>query len=176
AAIVAVTQELLRKASLNADVMLRDELAAAIAYRLNADFIDPAITLQAGVRPASITNGATSQASTTAAQDLNYILGNIVGAELPLSQLVLVMSGLNAFALARLRDPLGNRIYPELSVTGGTIDGVPVVVSDHVGTNVVGLVANEIYLVDEGGLDISASDQASLEMADNPSSASMGGT
>ena len=42
-----------------ADVLIRDQLAQALAARLDVDFIDPGKAAVPGVSPASITNGLT---------------------------------------------------------------------------------------------------------------------
>jgi hypothetical protein len=47
--------------------------------------------------------------------------------------------------------------------------GFPVVTSDYVPANTVVLVnAPQVYLADEGGFGVSMSEEASLEMVDNP--------
>src|SRR5690606_31982809 len=63
ATITVVTEELLRKSSPAADAILRDALAAAVAERIDTDFIDPGKAASAGVSPASITNGVSAIAS-----------------------------------------------------------------------------------------------------------------
>lgn len=168
ATIAAITKELLRRSTNAADTMIRNELAEAIRSRMDRDFIDPAKALVANVSPASITNGAANQASTNAEADLNFLISTLVAANIPLSSAVLIMSSMNAFALSRRKDPLGNRIFEGLTINGGNVDGVPVIVSDYVGDIVVMVAAREIYLVDEGGLQVDMSDQASLEMSDAP--------
>jgi HK97 family phage prohead protease len=55
--IAVVTEELLRRSNPAAEALLRDNLAAAIAARLDIDFINPAKAAVAGISPASITNG-----------------------------------------------------------------------------------------------------------------------
>jgi hypothetical protein len=59
-------------------------------------------------------------------------------------------------------------------MTGGTLFGVPVIVSEHLtslgspSTGMVVLVnASDIYLADEGGVSLEASGEASLEMLDS---------
>src|SRR5690606_19619661 len=55
--IAVATMELLRDSSPSAELLLRDELAAALRERLDRDFIDPAKSSLSGVSPASILNG-----------------------------------------------------------------------------------------------------------------------
>jgi hypothetical protein len=54
-------------------------------------------------------------------------------------------------------------------MTGGTFNGMPVIVSDYIPAGTVVLAnASDIYLADEGGIQVDMSREASLEMADNP--------
>ena len=56
-----------------------------------------------------------------------------------------------------------------LTMRGGTLGGLPVIVSDHVPVGTVIMVnAQDVFLADDGLVTIDASREASLEMADNP--------
>ena len=55
-----------------------------------------------------------------------------------------------------------------MSMTGGTLDGMPVIASDYVGDIVVLVNASDIYLADDGEITVDASREASLEMSDAP--------
>jgi len=55
-----------------------------------------------------------------------------------------------------------------MSMTGGTLKGMPVIASNYVGTNVVLLNASDIYLGDEGGVQVDMSREASLQMDNAP--------
>ena len=55
--IAVCTEEVLRDSSPSAEMIVRDQLAAALRERMDIDFIDPAKAAVAGVSPASITNG-----------------------------------------------------------------------------------------------------------------------
>src|SRR3546814_13819304 len=59
---------------------------------------------------------------------------------------------------------LGQPEFPGISMTGGKFQGLPVIVSKHIG-NVVALAnAADIFLGDEGGVQVDMSREASLEM------------
>ncbi len=174
-ALCVASNELLRKASGAADVMLRDELARAVAEEEDSTFIGTAAT--SGGAPAGILNGASTQVSdaTTGASasakfeaDFAYLVGKMIAAKIPFASMVILMSTANAFALSRIRDANGNYVYPNIGMSGGNVSGVPVLVSDYVGTSVVLLAANEVFLVQGVGLDIRMSDQASIEMQSAP--------
>jgi len=174
--IAVVSEEMLRFASASAETFVRNALRDALQARLDSDFINPAITLQAGVRPASITNGATTTASSavTAAEvmaDLKYLMGTFITAGISLSSMVWIMRESAALALATMVTTLGQREFPDVTVTGGTLLNVPVITSQHVPSGIVVLVsADNIYLSDDGGISVSLSREASLEMDTAPSS------
>jgi hypothetical protein len=66
-------------------------------------------------------------------------------------------------------NPLGQAEFPGITMTGGTFNGMPVIVSDYIPAGTVVLAnASDIYLADEGGIQVDMSREASLEMADNP--------
>ena len=55
---------------------------------------------------------------------------------------------------------------------GGTLEGIPVITSQYVTQGVVTAVAApEIYLADDGGIDVSMSREASLQMDTAPTNA-----
>lgn len=183
AAICVASEELLRKASGAADAMLRDELANAIAAEEDSVFIGTAAG--SAVKPAGILYNATKQGSLTTASatpvekfeaDFAYLVGKMIASKIPFASMVLIMSTANAFALSRQRDPNGNAVYPNIGMNGGNVSGVPVLVSDYVGNTVVLMAANEVYLVNGGGIDVRMSDQASIEMSTAPTGKSSDGT
>jgi hypothetical protein len=75
-----------------------------------------------------------------------------------------IMSATNALALSMMTNPLGQPEFRDISMMGGTFQGLPVIVSQHIG-NVVALVnASDIFLGDEGGVSVDMSREASIEM------------
>lgn len=170
AAITVATMELLRDSSPSAERMLRDDLAAAVAARLDITFVDPTVTASAGVSPASITNGAeviTSAATTDAdaiRNEVRSVMLKFSNALNPLTSGVWIISSSTALALAMMVNTLGQAEFPGISINGGTFMGLPVIVSDHVTDYVVLMNAGDIWLGDVGGLQIDMSDQASLQM------------
>lgn len=172
--IAVVTEELLRRSTPAAEGLIRDNLADAIAARLDTDFINPAKAAVAGVSPASITNGLTAVVSTggdadAIRADVRALMATFIAAQNAPTSGVWIMGTLTALSLSMLVNPLGQPEFPGLSMTGGTFQGLPVIVSDYIGAGVVVLAnASDIYLADEGGVQVDMSREASLEMADNP--------
>jgi len=172
--IAVVTEEVLRNSSPSAEVIVRDQLAAALRERLDLDFINPAKAEVAGVSPASITNGVTPVASTgTTADDvradIQALFAAFIAANNAPTSGVWIMRATTALALSLMQNPLGQAEFPGIGMNGGTFFGLPAIVSEYVPDGIVALVnASDIYLADDGGIAVDMSREASLEMADNP--------
>ncbi len=180
--IAVVTMEVLRDSSPSAETIVRDQLAAALRERLDLDFINPAKAAVADVSPASILNGVAGIASSgntadDVRTDLRALFGAFIAANNAPTSGVFVMEATTALALSLMVNPLGQSEFPGISMNGGTLSGLPVIVSEYVPTGVVALVnAADIYLADEGGVEIDMSGEASLEMDDAPTGDSVAPT
>jgi HK97 family phage major capsid protein len=171
ATISVATMEVLRDSSPSAERLIRDDLAAAVAERIDQTFVDPALAGVANISPASITNGAESVASTgdtadAIRLDVRALLQKFIDSKNPLTQGVWIMGSANALALASLMNPLGQPEFPSIGMTGGTFMMRPVIISDYVGDIVVLVNASDIWFADEGGISIDSSQEASLQMVD----------
>jgi HK97 family phage major capsid protein len=146
--------------------------------RLDTDFVNPNKAAVSDVSPASISHGVTPVPSTgTDAHavrcDVQSVMGTFIEANNPLKSGVWVMSANRALALSLMRNALGQPEFPGITVNGGTFAGLPVIVSQYTtadsrGDFVFLLNAGDIYLGDEGGVQIDMSEEASLQMLDNP--------
>lgn len=169
AAIAVLTEELIRFSNPAADILVRNSLADAVVERLDIDFIDPAKAEVAGVSPASITNGVTSTPSTgNPDDDAKAAFGQFITSNLQPTGAVWLMSATTALALSLRKNALGQKEYPEMTLLGGTFQGLPVVVSQYVGNLLVLVNAPDIYLADDGGVAVDMSREASLEMQSEP--------
>jgi HK97 family phage prohead protease len=174
--ICALTDESIRFSNPKSDMIVRDSLAAALRERLDIDFIDPAKTAVVGVSPASITNGAATVVSSgddadDIRLDIRSLYAKFAAANNPVSTGVWIMSSNNAVALAMMTNPLGQPEFSGMTMTGGTLNGMPVIASDYItkAMNIVVLVnASDIFVADDGDIAIDASREASLEMSDAP--------
>ena len=183
AAITVATMELLRDASVAAETMFRDQLAAAVIERLDTDFINPAKAASAGVSPASITNGVTPiNSSGNDAEDIRAdfraLMATFLANDNPPSSAVWIMPTMVALSLSLMLNPLGQSEFPGVGMTGGTLLGIPVIVSDYMLTATAGAYvalvnASDIWFADEGGVDIAMSTEASLQMDDVPTQSSV---
>lgn len=178
--IIAVTEDWLRFSSPANDRRIRDSMATALQTRMDTDFVDPAKDVAALVSPASITFGAANQAATGTGDhadiiaDLKYLLGT-VSVNGVRRQPILLMDPNTALALSLMINAFGQRIFPGMTMQGGTFEaGIPVIVSDAVpsatsGGTVIMLNAPEILVADDGGFDVAISRDASLLMTDDAS-------
>lgn len=173
--IAVMTEEIMRFSNPSIEVLVRDELANALQERMDTDFITPSVTVTPGVRPASITNGANTFASSAVtssqiASDVAALMAYMTAANIDMNSLVFVMRQAQAISLALMKTTLGVFEFPTMSASGGTLFGVPVIVSNYVPSGVVVLLnANDVYLSDDGGVNVAMSNQASLEMETAPS-------
>ncbi|MCY1484063.1 phage major capsid protein, HK97 family [compost metagenome] len=179
--IAVATMEVIRDSSPAADGIIRDQLAAALRQRLDIDFIDPDKAAVSDVSPASILNGVAGiPSSGTDADfvrtDLKALFSAFIAANNAPTSGVFIMTATMALSLSLMVNALGQPEFPTITMTGGTLNGLPVIVSEFVPTDssgsLVALVnASDIYLGDEGGIDLSMSTEASLQMdsaPDNP--------
>lgn len=176
--IAVATMEVIRDSSPSAEGIIRDQLAAALRERLDIDFIDPAKAAVAGVSPASILNGVAGIPSSgtdadAVRADIRALFNAFIAANNAPTSGVWLMPATTALALSLMQNPLGQAEFPGISMTGGTLFGLPVIVSEYIPTDssgaIVALVnAGDIYLGDEGGIDLSMSTEASLQMNDTP--------
>lgn len=178
ATIAVITEELARLSAPSAETIVRDNLAEAIIQQMDADFVNPANAGTTDVKPASITNGVTAvpasgNAYNDVIQDIQNIFAPFIAANLSPANGVWIMSSTTALALSLMRIPVGadgagGLAFPGLSLTGGTFQGMPVIVSEAVGNIVILANARDILLADDGQVTIDSSREASLQMNDAP--------
>ncbi|MFK4062941.1 phage major capsid protein [Brucella anthropi] len=172
--IAVVTMEVLRDSSPSAEAIVRDQLAAALRERLDIDFINPAKAAVADISPASILNGVAgipSSGNTADAvrADLKALFGAFIAANNAPTSGVFIMEATTALALSLMTNPLGQAEFPGITMNGGTLSGLPVIVSEYVPDGIVALVnASDIYQADDGDVNVDMSMEASLEMDNAP--------
>ena len=185
AAIVAMTEELVRFSNPAAESVIRQDLANAMTFFLDRQFLDPSVAAVANVSPASVSNGVTpvTPTGTTMAAfraDVKTLFGNIFAANLNTTGGAWVMTQQQALALSLAQNSLGQEVFPTVSAErGGTLMGYPVIQSENIasttgspadGFPIFFLIAPEIMLADDGQITIDASREASLQMESAPDS------
>jgi len=187
--IAAITKELLKTSSPSAELIVRNDLAAALQYVLDRTFLDPTMGVIANERPASVLYGLTAVSPTgtnyaALATDFKSLMANIITDNIEGGG-VWIMSRTTALALSLMVTSLGVPQFPGMTPEGGTLFGYPVLVSQsaYFGSgspdyaNIIAFVIpSEIYLADEGMVDLEMSDQVALQLLDNPTNDSGGST
>ena len=169
AGIVMMTDELLKLATPSADKMLLNDLVDASVALIDTTFMDAAA--QTTVRPAGVLNGATKVVATGVtvaaySADLAALRKTFISNNLSLSGAYYIMSETRASDMSELRDALGNTYYRGMDSEMGqkTLNGLPVIESET-SADVIALVKpSELYLADDGEVQIDYSDQATIDM------------
>lgn len=180
AAISVVTDELARFSDPSILELVRDDLADAVIERMDVDFVDPtkAAGTGTGLSPASVTNGVTPIASLgndseAVRQDISALWAAAETANMPTDSAVYITDVKTARALSMLQNPLGQPSYASMTPSGGSINGTPVIVSNYVPAGADGSLfilafTREIYLADDGAVNIAYSREATIVMDDDP--------
>lgn len=183
AAISVVTDELSRFSDPAIQTLVRDDLADAVIERMDIDFVDPdkAVGTGASASPASITNGVTPIASSgtdadSVRADIAALWAEADATNLPTASAVYITDAKTARALSLLRNPLGATEFPGVTMAGGSIDSVPLIVSNYVPSDSSGSLfilafASEIYLADDGVVTIDLSKEATIFLDDDAANA-----
>lgn len=180
AGITVITQELARFSDPNAEALVRDQLGDTVIERIDSDLFDPDVAAVSGVNPAGLLNGVAPVAgpSGTDPDDIRCALMRLWApwdATFMGARPAYYTTPAVARFLAFMRGPLGEVAFPGMTAQGGTLDGVPVRVSQYLANNggsggspFILVDESEIYLADDGTVTIDASTEATIEMSDTP--------
>lgn len=183
AGIVVITEELARSSEPAAEDLIRRDLTASIVAFMDSQFVDPS-KAATGISPASITNGVTAltpsgTTGTALMQDLNRLFGQFLTNNLSLESAALITTQQVAMRIGSLLNSFGQPMFPTANAQGGSVLGVPIVVSENIpsttgspteGWPIILVSAREILLADDGQVTVDASREASLQMETAPDS------
>lgn len=182
-AITVISQELVRFNDMAAETRIRNLLAGCIIARVDADLFDPDLAAVTNIVPAGLLNGV----APVAASGIDYGDAQTVRDAIDLlwaswdslhlgSRPAYYTTPAVARKLAGCREALGNKAFPEMTMTGGSIEGVPVRVSQYLANNggsggapFILVDEAEIYLADDGSVTLDARDDVAVEMDSAPS-------
>ena len=188
AALAVLTKEEIRFSNPAAEAKVRDDIARAVIYRQDHDFMDPAKAAVVNVSPAGILFGTApiAPSGTTAGAartDFATLLATFATLMLDPSDIVIVMSTLSALNLSLMLNPLGAPQFPGLTMAGGNFLGFPVITSEALTALgspaqdiIAAIKASDVYVADDGTVTIDASDQASVEMTNASAQSGITGT
>lgn len=173
AGIIVITKELAMFSSPSAEGVIRRSMIAGCTRFLDQQFVSANAEVT-NVSPAGILNGKSAAVSASGATatafriDFNTALQAFVTNNEDPTGVVVLMSAKNALGLSLLVNALGQPEFPQINASGGTIVGLPVVVSQNLGTTIILIKASDILLAEDGGVQVDVSDTASVEMNDFP--------
>jgi HK97 family phage major capsid protein/HK97 family phage prohead protease len=189
AGLVSVTKELARLSTPSAEMLVRDELTKALVYLLDDSFINPNNGGITNEKPASMTYGVTptTASGTTYAAfrtDVQALFETFFDNHIDTMNGVWIMSHSLALKLSMMVDSNDRVVHPNLTPMGGTMLGYKAIVSQvaqiagspQYNDVLIFLCPSEVFLADDGQAQFSVSDQASIELLDNPTNLSTGGT
>lgn len=189
AGLCAIDNELARLSTPSAELMIRNDLGDAIIQLTDDSFINPNNGGVTNVSPASMTYGVTpvTPTGTTYAAmrtDLQTLMETALDANLKTEGSVWIMSASLALKLSMMVNALDQKVSPDLSINGGTFQGMKAIVSQaaqiagspQYNDVLIWLHPQEVFLADDGQVTVEASKEASIQLLDNPTNASTGGT
>lgn len=174
ACIMGFTDELARFSNPSIEMLVRNNLAKGLAKFLDEQFLDPSVTEITNVSPASITNGAANDPASGIDQaavlsDIRQAFANLQAANIPITGCVWIMQPTLATGISMILTPLGQPAFAQITPAGGSLYGLPVIVSNSAPAGQVTLIhAPSIFLADDGGIAVDLSREASVQMDDNP--------
>jgi HK97 family phage major capsid protein len=174
--LVPFTGELFESWSAATQANLLDSITRAVVFAMNYALLDPSYG-ETLTRPASVTNGiAPTQSTGSTAAQVTADLKALLAAFSDFSRVLIAMSPSSALHLSQLLTTGGVNAFPAMSVTGGSIWGVPVAVTHAAaqlgspGSNlVVAIDGRRILVADDGVITAEGSTQAALQFSDTPS-------
>lgn len=174
--ICVLTKELVAISNPAALPIVQREMLNQLVEFADTQLLLSSVALVANVNPASLTNGVTGTAAsgtgeTNIRQDLRALLSSFSAANFPLTGVVLVTSEDILFRIATAVNALGQTSFPGIGLSGGTVYGVPIIGSNAVTEEqIVGIHAPSILVGNNNQMEVSISEEASLQMDDAPTS------
>lgn len=179
-AISVISKELIMHSSPSAEQLVRDGLVTAAAQRIDATFLGTSPA--SGATPAGMLNGVIGLVSAgtdgdSVRQDIRALIAKFQEVY-NASGLYWVMNTNLETGVALMKNALGVAEFPEMA--SGNLFRYPFVTGDNVGANhLILLKPSDIYKIGDGGIQVSVSDQATIEQdsapagdAENPTAAS----
>jgi hypothetical protein len=152
---IVASKELLEDDSVDAELIIRDQLVKSLASALDQAFLDPSNSGSAGVKPASVTNGAGTDSPSENLFEWDTYQGDI-------QNTWVIMHPLQAARMS------GSE-YPGLGANGGTLAGLKVVTSTAHPDGSFTLIDPDYVALALGSPEVRASTVASVEMVDSSS-------
>jgi HK97 family phage major capsid protein len=169
-AIVPITNQLIRRASMNVQMMIRDDLVEAVSIKEDQQFLrgTGSATAPAGLR--SLTNALNIFAANATVNlvnitnDLMKLRLRVINANVPMTEAGYIMSPRVALFLEALRDGNGNKAFPEMAE--GRLGIYPFMTTTSVPDNLGAGTESEVYFGDFAQFMIGDTEQIMLAASD----------
>lgn len=170
-ALVPITNQLIRRASMNVQMMIRDDLVEGVSIKEDQQFLrgTGSATAPTGLRNL-IAGGNVIAANATVnlvnvTNDLGKLRLKVLQANIPMTQCGYIMSPRTLLYLENLRDGNGNKAFPE--VAEGRLGVYPIGVTTSVPDNLgVGTNESEIYFGDFAQFMIGDTERVAIAASD----------
>ena len=180
--ICALSKDLVKLSTPSAEATVNRDMVAGTSAFMDKSFIDASMTAVAGVSPASITSGVTPIASTGSSYaqvnaDVRAAFAPGIDAGLTYASGAWIMNPRTALFLSGVVTAGGALAFPGISIQGGVFYGLPVLCSasvpiDTSGNTIIALLDAANILLAQGAILFDVSQEATLQMLDNPASGS----
>lgn len=172
AGIMVITEELARFSDPSAELLVRNEMIEGLTRFFDGIFVSTTAAVT-NVQPAGILNGisGTAAGATTAVRfryDMNVIIQAMITNKRDPAKLVILMSSGTAMSLASMINSLANPEFPTINAKGGSYLGIPIVVSQALGTNIILIDPGDILIAEDPNVRIDVSREATIEMDTAP--------
>jgi HK97 family phage major capsid protein len=173
AAIVPISNKLLRHGAVNVDMMVRDDMVGGFAQAEDAAFMrgNGIGAAPKGLRYLAAytvdANGAISVANIDA--DARKLINALTLYDIPMTNVRWTMSPRVFGYLQDLRDANGNKVYPGLELATPVWKGFPVEQSTAIPINLGGGTESELGLIDFGEAVIADTFQVRIDVSDSAS-------
>lgn len=170
-ALTYATKEQLEFSAVDAEALLLRDLVEKSAEKADTSFFGTAAAVS-GVSPAGMLNGLSAISSAGAdfddvITDLTSLLTPLYAAKIKRSSVVLVTNEDLANAIAGATSQFGILAFPEV-MAAGRLRGLPLLSSGNVrGGDFIAVSASNILMAGQDTVEISVSDQASIETLDS---------
>jgi HK97 family phage major capsid protein len=171
AAIVPITNQLIRRSSVSVDMMIRDDLVSSVAVKEDQQFLRGvgSATAPTGLRNLIAVGNVVAANATVNLVNVDADLGKIklkvLNANIPMTKVGWIMSPRTMMFLETLRDGNGNKAYPEIAE--GRLGIYPIGVTTSVPDNLgVGTNESEIYFGDFDQFLIGDTEQVTIAASD----------
>jgi HK97 family phage major capsid protein len=154
-------------------MLVRDSLVQSCSQVIDTTFLS-ASAATSTVSPAGILNGLSSLGSNgytadALRADIKELYAPFITAKYDLSGLTFVMHPSLAKAISLLANAFGQQEFPGMGANGGTLLGDRVVTGHNVGaTTIILLDPRNIWRIGDMGIEVSMSDQATIEQDGAP--------